>query len=189
MGHYLVVGDKFVNLLSYGNVISYPEWKNGKYYLKDKAIFFGQGIMYFILKKQSDIPNWFKKNQTLKLAQYPQHNILLGEIKQTSFNTFHTPLLIDNDHDQLNDHVTGIHVPAIILIEAVKQLTLVLASNFFPQSIDLTNYKLSIDFTSYTFPFPTTISATYHSKKNPYLDVNFLQANEFITTRAQVFLT
>ncbi|MDQ2077926.1 AfsA-related hotdog domain-containing protein [Marinimicrobium sp. ABcell2] len=100
-------------------------------------------------------------------------NTLISEPRQLSEDTFELHLMIDEDCELMNDHLSGQHVQGMVLIEAARQAMLAVTEQFLmpDNGIDYAFIfnALSVSYSHYTFPVSAVIRTriTERSVDNP----------------------
>lgn len=88
-----------------------------------------------------------------------QKNVMIGEPIRTGDDAFAVDLVVDERVEVLEDHLTGQHIPAIVLTEAARQTWTAVTERFLLADhggrfvID----SLSSVFRRYVFPLPATL--------------------------------
>jgi hypothetical protein len=70
---------------------------------------------------------------------------------------YHSYLMLDDQCDEMSDHVTGQHLQGMLLIEAARQMTLAVTEKFYINELDRKNVafvtnNLTTNFIGYVFP-------------------------------------
>jgi hypothetical protein len=101
-------------------------------------------------------------------------------------------LAVNDSHDRLADHVTGKHINGMLLVEAARQACIATIESEHPRDEGmrwgLSWNNLDVQFVSYTFPGPVSISVsieTDRSKKEQLVvnqTMNFVQAGKSVCT-------
>lgn len=95
--------------------------------------------------------------------KHEQQNVLISQPVRVSPNKYQAELLLDDSLDRLSDHVTGLHLGGMLLVEAVRQFgTAVLECEYgTPEGrLGLLLSTLNVCFTSFAFPLPTKLTLT-----------------------------
>jgi len=159
----LIVGDNFTDLLTYSSVVSYVQLaQNPALVTRETQLVYGQGVMHACLDKLLNInplPSWLHCSPTdrLILGDYPSRNHLLSNLKKNTEISFTSWLSIDNDHDELQDHTTGIHLNGMLLLMAAQQFAEAVCTSYLPPFKTSTSSGIAIDFLRYAFPLKTKI--------------------------------
>ena len=89
-------------------------------------------------------------------------NSLLSLPRRVSESRFEADLLVDDAGELMSDHLSGQHLPGMILIEAARQMILAVTEEFFSESLagQRAYVWLGLDVTygGYAFPLRTTLS-------------------------------
>jgi len=194
----LVVGDRFTELLYRNDVISYSQLTPNMASSQQKpTLFFGQGIACQSVEKikhHKTLPKWIidalqERSNKKEIYDTKTKNHLFSPVKQSSETRFHAHLFIDNENDELQDHVTGIHLSAMVLLRAAQQFAAILKKYFLNLCSDENKNFSSIetDFVRYSFPVETKIAAKLENKSNSkHFAITFTQAN-LLTYQSRIF--
>ena len=88
-------------------------------------------------------------------------NVLITRPHRTGAETFESMLLVHNDNELMLDHYAAMHMPAMVLIEAARQMLLAVTETYYIDSAD-TAYRFLIHsiqcaFELLVFPLPITV--------------------------------
>jgi hypothetical protein len=131
----MVVGDRFEEFLTHPGTISVSALLE---YLRSGGgegppnITVGQGLTgeqlaeldkyavtgRCVLATQDRVPLPVERDVTHKVYD---KNVLIGEIEHLGEGRYRTPLVLDERVEVLEDHLTGLHIPAVTLLEAARQ--------------------------------------------------------------------
>lgn len=191
----LVVGDKFANYVKSKEAITVSQLRGllslPVHMLPGQSrtvLVPGQGMgdecVEQLLRDAATSPNiahfdfslWHNLPQRASSALSHKHNpknTLVSVPRQLSENTFELHLMIDEDCELMNDHISGQHVQGMVLIEAARQAMLVVTEQFLmpDNGIDYAFIfdALSVRYSHYTFPVNAIIrtNITERSVDNP----------------------
>lgn len=95
-------------------------------------------------------------------------NVLLANLREVSAGRFASDLRLHADNELLNDHITGQHVPGMVIIEAARQMMMAVSNAYYlPMLTDADHgYVLnSIEcrFDRYVFPLSAVVELTMDS--------------------------
>ncbi|WP_157960388.1 AfsA-related hotdog domain-containing protein [Marinimicrobium alkaliphilum] len=88
-------------------------------------------------------------------------NILLSMPRQLSEDEYEMHLMIDEHSELMQDHQSGQHIQGMVLIEAARQMTILISECFLIPKSDV-NYgfvlnSMSADYNNFTFPIAASI--------------------------------
>lgn len=114
-----------------------------------------------------------------------QENVLITELDELSPNEYRSELVIHNDNELLQDHLSGSHIPGLIFVEATRQLSIAAWScheKQHPQTTVMLIKDIHCEYHQFAFPFQTDIHTTIlKDGSNTYkMDIYFKQNNEHI---------
>src|SRR6266567_3542550 len=119
-------------------------------------------------------------------------NIMISQVRAIHESLFEATLLLDDRNELLDDHITGQHLPGMVLIEAARQIAYVVTEQFFMEPTGRTQcyfvlHELNTTFQSFAFPVDVTIRCKILDKKleNPAklffsVLINFLQTGRCV---------
>ena len=89
-------------------------------------------------------------------------NSMLSLPRRVSESRFEADLLLDDADELMSDHVSGQHLPGMVLIEAARQMIMAVTEEFFPESLAgqraFVWLGLDVKYSGYAFPVRTTLS-------------------------------
>lgn len=136
--------------------------------LRDAAA--SPNIPHFDFSLWHNLPQ--RASAILSHKQNPK-NTLVSMPRQLTEDSFELHLMIDEDCELMNDHLSGQHVQGMVLIEAARQAMLVVTEKFLMPDNGI-NYAfifnaLSVSYSHYTFPVNAVIRTriTERSVENP----------------------
>jgi hypothetical protein len=93
-------------------------------------------------------------------------NSMLSLPRRISESRFEADLLVDDAGELMSDHVSGQHLPGMVLIEASRQMIMAVTEEFFPESLPgqraFVWLDLDVKYSGYAFPVRTTLSYDVH---------------------------
>ncbi|MFJ1751578.1 AfsA-related hotdog domain-containing protein [Kitasatospora sp. NPDC088134] len=84
-------------------------------------------------------------------------NVLIGAVERLGPEHYRTPLVLDERVEVLEDHLTGLHIPAVTLLEAARQTWTAVTEQFLVPAEPATRFVIGhVDstFESLVFPLP-----------------------------------
>jgi hypothetical protein len=90
-------------------------------------------------------------------------NTLISAVRQCSAESYEAALLAGQDSAALDDHITGQHLPAMLLLEACRQMWTAVTESFLlsgPGSRRFVVARITSEFSRYAFPLPATLRYT-----------------------------
>lgn len=107
----------------------------------------------------------FDRPQKCGLRHVHKHNpenSLLSLPRRLSESLFQADLLIDEDGELMSDHLSGQHLPGMVLIEAARQMILAVTEEFLSESLASQRafvwLGLDVKYRGYAFPVRTTVA-------------------------------
>lgn len=88
-------------------------------------------------------------------------NVLITRPHRTGADTYESMLLVHSDNELMLDHYSAMHMPAMVLIEAARQMLLAVTETYYIDSAD-TAYRFLIhaircEFERLVFPLPISV--------------------------------
>lgn len=195
-----VVGERFLNALDSRHYINYKQFLEttqgtNPAHSHDTLFTPGQGLseeerqsVHSLISEAA--PHLQKKQyrRTLLKSQLHknyQENVLISELDELSPNEYSSELVIHNDNELIQDHLSGSHIPGMIFVEATRQLSIAAWScyeNQHPHTTALLIKDIHCEYYQFAFPFQTDIHTTILKEgANTYeMDIFFTQNNEQI---------
>lgn len=197
-----IVSDKFVDFTCFPGVITCSElineW-NKNIETFPKQIVFGQGVNEVDLHSIKGMVSKFA-SQGIEIEEkitnrvdrslvhkHKNKNVLITTPKKLSETEFESSLIIDESCELLDDHIAGIHVQGLVLVEAARQMHMAVTEMF-----DLTEcnrgricYALDevrVQYYTFLFPMCVTIKLTILEKK-------WDESNQTLLTHARTEFT
>lgn len=211
-----VIGDKLKNLSILPDVYTISNlknliksndyWKNGHEYI----IHFGQGLSEVNVKEIMNLVKCsgmsdriiFKDSEfNRKSSSHLTHkclskNIMISDPLRVDDKTYHCDLMLEDDCDEMNDHVTGVHIQGSVIMEAARQMVLAVSEKYYispncKRKLNFVTHKIDTHFHQYIFPIPVIIkyeiSEMKMSRNNNFsssVHISFIQ-NDMVT--AEIF--
>lgn len=128
-----------------------------------------------------------RKENLVFVHKIQEQNVVIAKPEKLGEGHYQSYLLIDNNCEIMADHVTGMHLQGMLIIEAGRQMMLSIIENYFPKPSKDFLYRFtleskSIKFNKFLFPIDVSIESflTINSRKNGNLRatlVNKFQQN------------
>lgn len=178
-----IIGDVFQSFCDMKYAIPFSTLK--KTSLGDGGYILGQGLTQHeineLIERKIIINNPFQKVDLSLTHKHKNKNSLIVNFQSQDTSNFTAEMYIHGDNDLLMDHITGMHIPGIALIEAAREFFIVSLSH-----IGFGTYRFILEniqsvFISYVFPVETNISINIkcvegsNQKKTFDATVNFHQ--------------
>ena len=111
----------------------------------------------------------FTYEDKLNVHKKNQQNVVITIPQKTQTDNFTNYLLI-NGNSGFIDHITGLHIPAMILLEAARQCMLSITERFYINDVNqhhlrFTISEISSTFTQFCLPIETKINSKIIIKK------------------------
>ncbi|MFD7657445.1 AfsA-related hotdog domain-containing protein [Actinosynnema sp. NPDC059797] len=195
----VVVGDRFAEFLGNRGTIPVSAllWRLRGHDGTPLAVTVGQGLTAAQLAELSELAartggqvslhghaGFVDKRLTHKRDP---RNVLIGEPQQVDDRTFTAPLVVDENTETLDDHLTGQHIPAIALTEAARQTWTAVTEKFLVDGTDRTRFVINdfaSSFHSYVFPLPTALVYRLLEVRNSPVGRTFRCRVEFVQSDA-----
>jgi hypothetical protein len=102
-----------------------------------------------------------KADQELTHKQKP-HNVAISVPREHGDGTYAADLLIDEHCADMSDHLTGQHIPGMVIAEAARQMMIAVTEKFFiltPHQAGLrfVTHQMSVTYHDFVLPFPVTL--------------------------------
>jgi len=116
----------------------------------------GQGLTFNqfteLLKESTVFQDSVKKVDLHHTHKHYARNSLISNFTMEEKSVFNAEIYVHGDNDLLADHITGLHIPGMVILEASRELFIVSLSylGYGKQRFILNN--MSIEFISYVFP-------------------------------------
>jgi|GEM_PF-1524326 len=170
-----VVGDVFGSVANQKNILTYTDAvssllngtiKQGHLSIEqgvseEKVDAIKNSIQKLGLENSITIKSYFdnlKRCQNQLTHKVKSFNTLISEPLMQPDSSYKSNLMIDERCAELSDHVTGLHIQGMLLIEAARQMTTATIEKYFIDQANKPNIKIVMnDFQSnfyhYAFPF------------------------------------
>lgn len=130
----------------------------------------GQGLTYTEFKILSATKllssGEIKKVEISKAHKYQERNSSIVNFHRNSELEFSAGMYIHGDNDLLMDHITGLHIPGIALIEASRELFIVALSELGYGNYRFVLNNIHTDFMNYVFPVDARLELRLESLKD-----------------------
>ncbi|GLQ30413.1 AfsA-related hotdog domain-containing protein [Litoribrevibacter albus] len=200
----IVVGDAFTDFAKQENVATYSDTMTMIKEHKFEGLLTvipGQGIHR---EKIDDLVRLIATTRNVVLAtsaekladvagkelchKVKQENALVGKPERLSDNVFHLDLLVDDRCEIMSDHITGLHLQGMLVIEAARQSLLAVTETYYCDS-DTKYYfvinRMDTHFHKFCFPVGADIRYTIRNleiksngKINGEATVEFFQGDQ-----------
>lgn len=210
----IIVGDRFRNLATLGNVIAVSDFENlmlADAVPDDYQYRFGQGVdprkmrQLQLIAKARGIEVQLDASSITKCGGNVVHkvrseNSMLGIPRQIEDDLYEIDILIDDRCAEMSDHVTGYHVQGMVLLEAARQSFLAVTEMFYPSGQAGQFYfvinEFNIQYRRFAFPLPLTLQYRVVERvelkrgaQSFRADINILQAGESVCSVQVAFST
>lgn len=155
-----IVGDIFKSFCDMKYAIPFSALKETSLSLGEYIL--GQGLIQSeineLFERKIIINNSFEKVDLSLTHKHKSKNSLIANFHSQDKLRFISNMYINGDNDLLMDHITGMHIPGIVLIEAAREFFIVSLSY-----MGFGSYRFILDnvksvFNSYVFPVETDLS-------------------------------
>lgn len=184
----IIVGSRFSNLASLSPKVEVND--NNITKNMSNHIIFGQGIY-----NKTSIAENMHKNFMPERKEYTRkhraENVIIGLVEKTADTTFKSQLLINNESEMILDHLSGFHIPSMILMEAARQVTAVVINKYLTtfDSTYAIAKKFNNQFNEFVFPFETQINVTIANLITIKTSTSFSIKIEFIQNNVNCALS
>lgn len=214
INHFFVIGDKFKNFSKIENVITASELDSildSKKINNNVRFHLGQGLpeqtINSLLNKAEKQAKRFllEFNPLIKSGRDLSHkhqdrNSMLGVPKKLTDSLFEVDILLDENCDEMGDHITGYHVQGMVLTEAARQTFLAVTEEYFLGNMKGASYfvinNLDTDYHRFVFPLPATILYQVKERKEKKggslffdIEMSVIQNGELCATVRTKFTT
>jgi len=172
-----IVGNKFKAFTKNAGVYTFSDFIktvcNSNGLIENSTLCLGQGLndeeidiikSLAIHKNGGYITKAFLKRASKEIThKHKEKNILISDpIVLNKDKAYSAELYIDDDCDEMNDHLTGQHVQGMVLIEAARQMMIAVAEKYILKENEKNNLycallSMSSKFHQFVFPIETTI--------------------------------
>ncbi|MCX4746050.1 AfsA-related hotdog domain-containing protein [Kitasatospora sp. NBC_01287] len=106
---------------------------------------------------QGQVPLPVERSVTHKVFE---KNVLIGEVEELGEGRYRVPLVLDQHVEVLEDHLTGLHIPAVTLLEAARQTWTAVTEQYLIEAEPRTRFVISgfrSVFENFVFPLPADL--------------------------------
>lgn len=155
----LLISKKFKNISEVSECIEYIEDLNMNDIDVENYVL-GQGSYFFLKNLPVEDKKYVHK-------QYSKNVIITKPMQQHS-NTFGSQLILHPRTAEIQDHLTGYHIPAMVIIEASRQMMISVIERFYNQCESIGRYYFIINnmetkFNNFLFPWDIKLTFTINS--------------------------
>lgn len=174
---HIVVGDRFKKQFPQEQVLSISEAEmllaQNEHPKQALTLLLGQGIPYQRLAQLYDTVKTHDHVTVLPAAiltkatreqthKHEPSNIVISQPLAHGDGTYRAQLLLDEACAEISDHLTGQHIPGMLVVEAARQMMLAVAENFFilkeaKEDSRFVTDKLEISYDDFLLPTPVDI--------------------------------
>ncbi|MFN8771103.1 MAG: AfsA-related hotdog domain-containing protein [Pseudomonadota bacterium] len=165
----LLLSKKFKNLSDISPSIEYVEDLDFNNISNEERIL-GQGLNGFV----KQLTKAFPKNEefTLEEKEYVHKknnkNVIVTKPKQLETNTFESQVFLNSEMAEIEDHLTGYHIPAMVITEASRQMMISVIERFYSefQSVGECYFiinNIDSNFDNFLFPWQVSLTFTINS--------------------------
>ncbi|GEM_PF-2787190 len=172
----VLVGDQFAEFARNTSVVTLTDFrKRIRSGLVTGRVIIGQGMSYQHIQElyeergtNGDRLSFEARDKLALLAITHKHdvrNVLITHPRRLEKRVYVTELALNDESDRLSDHVTGVHVGGMVLLEAGRQAAIAtgeieyeVSSKAEPMGFVWSGCRVS--FNRFTFPVPTMIRVT-----------------------------
>ena len=107
-----------------------------------------------VLATQDQVPLPVERKVTHKVYD---KNVLIGELEEVGEGRYRTPLVLDQRVEVLEDHLTGLHIPAVTLLEAARQTWTAVTERYLIEPEPKSRFVIThvnSTFLNFVFPIP-----------------------------------
>ena len=165
-----IVGEKIKRLVPFSNVINYSEFMQQHMVLSTEGwtVILGQGLSALEISSVILVVSTFKSGNNkignsyaaapllspVLVHKHELKNTLVSVPEKVAENLYMAYLCVDDSCAELSDHLTGSHIPGMLLIEAARQMVTAVTEKFLKSESN--NYafilnQLGADFKHYVF--------------------------------------
>lgn len=155
-----IIGNSFKDYCDEKNSVNFSN------FVKDKPASLeyrlGQGLTLsefnFLSSSEKSYSKNLKKVELALTHKQKEKNSLIVNFRQESELEFSSGMYIHGDNDLLMDHITGLHIPGVALVEASRELFIVALSALGYGHHRFVLNSIQADFLGYVFPVDTQLS-------------------------------
>ncbi|MEV3938067.1 AfsA-related hotdog domain-containing protein [Glycomyces sp. NPDC049804] len=118
-----------------------------------------------VLSTQDHVPQPVERAVTHKVYE---KNVLIGDLERVGEGRYRTPLVLDERVEVLEDHLTGLHIPAVTLLEAARQTWTAVTERYLIEPEPKSRFVIShvnSTFLNFVFPIPAQLEYRLRSKE------------------------
>lgn len=102
-----------------------------------------------------------KADQALTHKHHP-HNVAISVPRAHGDGTYVAELLVDEHCADMSDHLTGQHMPGMVIAEAARQMMIAVTEKFFiltkhQAGLRFVTHQMSVTYHDFVLPFPVTL--------------------------------
>ncbi|MFK3982408.1 AfsA-related hotdog domain-containing protein [Micromonospora sp. NPDC050397] len=91
-----------------------------------------------------------------------QENVLLADLRRTDEHRFSARLVVHDDNELVLDHVSGWHIPGMLIHEAARQMILAVTETYYVDTVPAGGYRYVLEswhtsFEEFLFPLDATV--------------------------------
>lgn len=174
---HIVVGDRFKQQFPQEQLLSISEAEQilarGEHVKQALTLLVGQGIPYQRLEQLYEAakshdhvtvlpPAILAKATRKQTHKHESSNIVISQPVARGDGTYRAQLLLDEACADISDHLTGQHIPGMLVVEAARQMMIAVAENFFifkeaKEDSRFVTDKLEISYADFLLPLPVEI--------------------------------
>lgn len=104
--------------------------------------------------------------------KHERHNQLISSPRKVDEDVFEADLLMDDRNEIISDHLTGLHLQGMLLVEAARQMFIAVGETQYahigvPKGGYVVFNRLDTRFEQFAFPIPTLVRQTVTSIEQP----------------------
>jgi len=184
----IVVGDDFEQFADNNSVVTLKDFKRSTDIDTDNvSVVPGLGLSSSEFRKISNTSAIEVLQPAANTHKSELDNVMVTQPAKTSSHGYEVGFILNNARDRLLDHITGMHVSGMVLIEAARQASIACTEIEFKLTGPDSNSSfmwtgMSANFTKFAFPVPTriqlvlkTLSTESANRKSLESHVSFFQ--------------
>lgn len=198
----VITGDKFASFATKTDNICYSGFVSVPEKFHNAPLILGLGLSreelctIHNIAKKNNIKLFFDRMPADCSVTHKQkdENCLISQPIQIEDNIYESQLILDDEDELLLDHITGLHIQGMVLIEACRQMFIAVAvdyfsHNFFANERSGSISRMDCQFKSYVFPLPALIryKRTSITEDKERESVSFNATIEIIQSNRVVF--
>lgn len=172
----VIVGDKFVSFTENTNNICFTDFVKNPQPYRNTTMITGLGLskeeLFIILEIATSNNIELLYNDLPAPCSFTHkkrvENCLISIPNEVEEGVYESHLILDDNAELLLDHITGLHIQGMVLIEACRQMFIAVATCYFShhafakERYGAINH-MNCNFHSFAFPLPATIRYTRKS--------------------------